>query len=195
MVPLRVCVFTGSSSGIRAEYAAAARDLGQLLAHRGIDLVYGGACVGLMGVVADAALEAGGRAIGVIPSVLVAKEVAHDGLTELHVVSSMHERKAKMADLSDAFIALPGGLGTWEELFEVLTWGQLGLHRKPCGLLNTLHYFDPLLAFVRHSVDEGFVRREHAGMITVADESEELLARLESYEPPVVGKWIDRTST
>jgi uncharacterized protein (TIGR00730 family) len=195
MVPLRVCVFTGSSSGIRAEYAAAARDLGQLLAHRGIDLVYGGACVGLMGVVADAALEAGGRAIGVIPSVLVAKEVAHDGLTELHVVSSMHERKAKMADLSDAFIGLPGGLGTWEELFEVLTWGQLGLHRKPCGLLNTLHYFDPLLAFVRHSVDEGFVRREHAGMITVADESEELLARLESYEPPVVGKWIDRTST
>lgn len=195
MVPSRVCVFTGSSSGIRAEYAAAARQLGHLLARRGIDLVYGGACVGLMGVVADAALEAGGRVIGVIPSVLVAKEVAHDGLTELHVVSSMHERKAKMADLSDAFIALPGGLGTWEELFEVLTWGQLGLHRKPCGLLNTLRYFDPLLAFVRHSVDEGFVRREHAGMITVADESEELLARLESYAPPVVGKWIDRTST
>jgi uncharacterized protein (TIGR00730 family) len=191
----RICVFTGSSTGVSPEYAAAARGLGRLLADRGVDLVYGGARVGLMGVVADAVLQAGGSVIGVIPSVLVAKEVAHAGLTDLHVVSSMHERKAKMAELSDAFIAMPGGLGTLEELFEVLTWGQLGLHRKPCGLLNTSGYFDPLLAFVNHTVGEGFVRREHADMIMVAEDPAELLDRLERYSPPVITKWIDRTST
>jgi len=141
----RLCVFTGSSAGVRPEYREAARDLGRLLAQRGIGLVYGGARVGLMGAVADAALEAGGVVIGVIPQGLVAKEIAHTGLTELRVVASMHERKAMMADLADGFVALPGGWGTLEEFFEVLTWAQLGLHAKPCGLLNVGGYFDGLL--------------------------------------------------
>jgi len=190
-----VCVFAGSSSGTAATYTDAARGLGRLLAARGVGLVYGGARVGLMGAVADAALEAGGSVVGVIPSALVTKEVAHSGLTELHVVSSMHERKAMMAGLADAFVALPGGLGTWEELFEIATWGQLGLHDKPCGLLNTDGYFDRLLAFVDHAVDQGFLRREHAGMIAVASDAMGLIERLESYRPPRVGKWIDREST
>jgi uncharacterized protein (TIGR00730 family) len=157
--------------------------------------VYGGARVGLMGAIADAALGAGGSVTGVMPSALVAKEVAHDGLTDLRVVSSMHERKALMSDLSDAFIALPGGWGTWEEFFEVLTWGQLGLHQKPCGLLNVDGYFDRLLAFVEHSIDEGFVRREHHEMISVSVSPVALPDRLASYRPPAVEKWIDRAST
>ena len=151
--------------------------------------------VGLMGAVADAVLASGGQVTGVIPAALVAKEIAHNGLTELRVVASMHERKATMADLSDAFIALPGGWGTWEEFFEVLTWGQLGLHRKPCGLLNVQGYFDPLLAFVKHSFDEGFVRREYGSMISVSDSPEGLLDRLARYDAPSIEKWIDRTST
>jgi len=190
-----VCVFAGSNAGARAEYRAAARELGNVIAARGIGLVYGGARVGLMGVIADAVLAAGGSVTGVMPSALVAKEVAHNGLTDLRVVSSMHERKALMSDLSDGFIALPGGWGTWEELFEVLTWGQLGLHRKPCGLLNVAGYFDPLLAFVEHSIDEGFVRREHRAMISVSVSPVELLDTLASYQPPAVEKWIDRAST
>jgi uncharacterized protein (TIGR00730 family) len=191
----RVCVFTGSSAGVRPEYHDAARDLGHLLAQRGIGLVYGGARVGLMGAVADAALEAGGTVIGVIPQALVAKEIAHSGLTELRVVASMHERKAMMADLAEAFVALPGGWGTLEEFFEVLTWAQLGLHRKPCGLLNVCGYFDGLLTFAEHAAGEGFVRREHREMVFVAHSPVALLDRMVRYQPPLVEKWIDRAAT
>ena len=190
----RVCVFTGSSHGSRPAYRSAAAELGRLLATRELELVYGGAHVGLMGVVADAALAAGGQVTGVIPSALVAKEVAHTGLTDLRVVTSMHERKAVMSDLADAFIALPGGWGTLEEFFEVLTWGQLGLHRKPCGLLNAARYFDGLLAFVDHSIEEGFVRPAYRSMITVADSPAALLDLLAASEPPAVAKWIDRAA-
>ena len=191
----RVCVFAGSSAGVRSEYATAAAALGRALHAQGIELVYGGAHVGLMGVVADATLAAGGRATGVIPEALVSKELAHAGLSDLRVVSSMHERKALMSDLSDGFIALPGGWGTWEELFEVLTWAQLGLHRKPCGLLNVGGYFDGLLAFLAHSVAEGFVRPQHASMLLVADTPETLLGRLATYRPPLAEKWIERSET
>ncbi len=192
---MNICVFAGSSAGIRPTYRDAARELGHLLASRNIGVVYGGAKIGLMGAVADAALEAGGRVVGVIPQTLVEKEVAHDGLSELHVVSSMHERKAMMSSLADAFVALPGGLGTWEELFEIATWGQLGLHRKPCGLLNVHGYFDPLLTFVEHAVAERFVRREHAAIMAVAGTPADLLDVLATWTPPDVAKWIDRTST
>ena len=188
----RVCVFTGSNSGARAAYAEAARELGALLAGRGIGLVYGGARVGLMGLIADAVLAGGGEAIGVIPEALVAKEVAHSGLTELRVVGSMHQRKAVMSDLADAFIALPGGWGTLEELFEVLTWAQLGLHRKPCGLLNVEGYFDGLLAFLSHTVAEGFVRTEYLDALAVGASPEILLDRLAASVPPRVEKWLDR---
>jgi uncharacterized protein (TIGR00730 family) len=190
----RVCVFTGSSSGGRPEYRKAAATLGRLLAGRGIGVVYGGARVGLMGVLADAALAAGGEVVGVIPAGLVAKEIAHAGLTDLRIVGSMHERKALMSDLADAFIALPGGWGTLEEFFEVLTWAQLGLHRKPCGLLNAHGYFDTLLAFLDHTVGEGFVRPENRGLIAVAATPGELLERLAAVTPPPVEKWLDRSS-
>jgi len=173
----------------------AARQLGHTLGERRIGVVYGGACVGLMGVMADAALATGTEVTGVIPSALVAKEIAHRGLTDLRIVASMHERKALMADLSDAFIALPGGWGTLEEFFEVLTWGQLGLHRKPCGLLNVRGYFDRLLSFLDHTVDEGFVRREFRSMIAVSPSPAALLDKLASHQPPTVEKWIDRAST
>jgi uncharacterized protein (TIGR00730 family) len=191
----RVCVFAGSSAGRRREYTAAAVELGRVLAERGIGLVYGGAHVGLMGAIADAVLAAGGNVTGVIPESLVAREIAHRGLSALHVVHSMHERKALMSDLSDAFIALPGGWGTLEETFEILTWTQLGLHRKPCGLLNVEGYFDRLLSFLAHAVDEGFLRREYESMIAVADTAEELLRRLQEVEAPRVEKWIDPAST
>jgi hypothetical protein len=180
----RVCVFAGSSAGAQPEYRQAAEALGRAVGERGIGVVYGGACVGLMGVMAAAALEAGSDVIGVIPSALVAKEIAHRALTELRVVASMHERKALMADLSDAFIALPGGWGTLEEFFEVLTWGQLGLHHKPCGLLNVHGYFDGLLSFLDHTVEQGFVKREYRSMIAVAESPGALLDMLASYRPP-----------
>jgi len=191
----RVCVFAGSSAGAQPEYREAAQALGYALSTRGIGVVYGGACVGLMGAMADAALAAGGDVIGVIPSALVAKEIAHRGVTDLRVVESMHERKALMAECSDAFIALPGGWGTLDEFFEVLTWGQLGLHHKPCGLLNAHGYFDRLLSFLDHTVEQGFVRREYRSMIAVADSPAALLDMLASYRPPRVEKWIDRAST
>lgn len=191
----RVCVFAGSSPGARPEYRAAARELGRSLGARGLGLVYGGAHVGLMGVLADAVLASGGEVTGVIPEALVAREVAHNGLTNLRIVGSMHERKALMADLADGFIALPGGWGTVEELFEILTWAQLGLHQKPCGLLNVQGYFDRLLAFVHHSINEGFVRPEYRRMVPVSDSSERLLDLMAAYEPPLVEKWIDRAST
>ena len=191
----RICVFSGSSDGRRPAYREAAAALGRTLVARGFDLVYGGAHVGLMGAVADATLAAGGQVIGVIPEALVTRELAHTGLTDLRVVSSMHERKALMADLSDGFIALPGGWGTFEELFEVLTWGQLGLHAKPCGLLNVEGYFDPLLVFLQHAFDEQFVRREYAGWLSVSESPGTLLDRLAAFEPPQVRKWIDRASS
>lgn len=190
-----VCVFCGSSPGRRPEYAAAAQRLGHALAGAGKRLVYGGGNVGLMGVLADAALERRGQVIGVIPRHLVDREVAHSRLSYLRVVDSMHQRKQSMADLSDAFIVLPGGLGTLEEFFEVWTWGQLGLHRKPYGLLNVAGYFDPLLAFLDHSVGERFVSTDHRALLRVNDDPEALLAALEAYEPAATPKWIDRRTT
>jgi uncharacterized protein (TIGR00730 family) len=190
----RVCVFTGSSPGRRPSYRDAAADLGRVLAARGLGVVYGGARVGLMGVLADATLAAGGQVIGIIPDALVAKEVAHAGLSDLRVVESMHERKALMVELSDAFVALPGGFGTLDELFEMLTWAQLGLHGKPCGLLDVEGYFDHLLAFLEHCVGEGFVRREHAALVSVASSPAALLDKLAGPRPPAVAKWIDRTT-
>jgi uncharacterized protein (TIGR00730 family) len=191
----RICLFAGSSPGFQHEYRVAAEELGRTLAERQLGLVYGGARVGLMGVVANAVLASGGEVTGVIPAALVAKEVAHDGLADLRVVASMHERKALMAELADAFIALPGGWGTLDEFFEILTWGQLGLHRKPCGLLNVHGYFDRLLSFVEHSIEEGFVRREHGAMILVSTFPADLLDLLATDRPPVVEKWIERVST
>jgi uncharacterized protein (TIGR00730 family) len=191
----RVCVFAGSSAGARPEYLAAAAGLGTLMAARDIELVYGGARVGLMGAIADAVLAGDGSVIGVIPRALVEKEVAHGGLTDLRIVTSMHERKALMADLSDAFITLPGGWGTLDEMFEILTWAQLGLHRKPFGLLNVLGYFDRLLSFLDYTMEQGFVRREYSSLLAVSDGPATLLDTLQSQTPPVVEKWIDLAST
>jgi len=191
----RICVFSGSSNGRRPAYRTAATLLGQTLVSRGYELVYGGARVGLMGAVADAVLADGGHVIGVIPQALVEREVAHTGLPDLRVVSSMHERKALMSELSDGFIALPGGWGTIEELFEVLTWGQLGLHRKPCGLLNVEGYYDPLMAFLRHGFDEQFVRTAFERMLLVSDSPAALLDAFASFEAPAQAKWMDRAST
>jgi len=188
----RICVFSGSSPGADVAYRAAATDLGSRLADRGIELVFGGASVGLMGVVADAALEGGGRVIGVIPQSLVDREVAHPALTELRVVDSMHERKAVMAELSDAFVALPGGVGTLEELFEVYTWNQLGLHAKPLGLFNVRGYFDGLARFLDHAVAERFVTRAHRAMLLVSEDLDGLLDGLARWEAPLQPKWIDR---
>lgn len=192
---MRLCVFCGSNLGTRPEYQAAARALGTALGARGIGLVYGGARVGLMGAVADAALAAGGEVIGVIPQALRDKEVAHTGLTDLRVVGSMHERKALMADLSDGFVALPGGLGTYEELFEVWTWAQLGFHAKPVAVLDVAGFYAPLAAFLDAAVGEGFVRREHRGMLLVESEPVRLLERMVAYTPPVVEKWLVRGET
>lgn len=187
----RVCVFCGSSRGTRSEYLGAAKALGETLARQGLELVYGGAHVGLMGAVADATIAAGGRVIGVIPEALVAKEVAHGSLTDLRIVSSMHERKALMAQLSDAFIALPGGFGTLEELCEVLTWSQLGLQRKLVSVLNTLGYFDCLLNFFDHFVAEGFLLPDHRRLLLVDDDPGRLLETMRAAPLPELGdKWI-----
>jgi uncharacterized protein (TIGR00730 family) len=180
----RVCVFCGGNPGKRPEYIAAATALGQHLAKNGIGLVYGGATVGTMGAVADAALAAGGEVIGVIPDVLVEREVAHRGLTELRVVRSMHERKALMAELSDAFVALPGGIGTFEEFFEVWTWAVLGIHKKPCALFNVANYYDALVAAADRMLSEGFLSNEHRSMVLVESNLEALLSRLAGYTPP-----------
>jgi uncharacterized protein (TIGR00730 family) len=191
----KICVFCGSNSGTNPVYTAAAVNLGQLIAARGSALVYGGAKAGLMGVVADAALAAGGKVVGVIPRGVIAKEVAHSALSELRTVGSMHERKAMMEKLSDAFIAMPGGYGTLDEFFEILTWAQLGLHRKPCGILNIGGYYDRLLAMLDHGVDEGFLKVAHRGLIIVDDDPERLLTRLSEFESPNIGKWITRAET
>jgi uncharacterized protein (TIGR00730 family) len=185
-----VCVFCGSNSGRRGAYAEAARAVGRTIAKQGLRLVYGGAMVGLMGELADAALAAGGEVVGIIPVALVEREIAHSGLTEIVHVHSMHERKAKMADMADAFLALPGGVGTLEELFEVWTWAQLGHHRKPVGLLNVEGYFDPLLAFIDHQCGEGFMRPEHRDMLVVGSEPLRIIERFSAYQPPSVTKWI-----
>lgn len=192
----RLCVFCGSNIGGRDAYARAARALGEALARRGTGLVYGGGNVGLMGVVADAVLAAGGEAIGVIPEALLAKEVGHRHLTRLHVVGSMHERKAMMAELSDGFIAMPGGYGTLEEFCEVLTWAQLGFHRKPCALLNVDGFYDPLLKLFQHAVAERFVRPEYRRMVLCGDDPERLLDAMAAYRAPPVEQWIcDRETT
>ena len=187
-----VCVFCGSRPGSRPEYTEAARTLGETLARRGLTLIYGGAKVGLMGTVADAALEADGGVIGIIPQALVRKEVAHDGLEDLRIVGSMHERKAQMAELADAFIALPGGFGTFEEFFEIVTWAQIGLHHKPCALLNIAGYYDPLLALIDHAIAEDFAPSAHRRIIVTDTDASRLLDTLSRYESPIIEKWIRR---
>jgi uncharacterized protein (TIGR00730 family) len=188
-----ICLFCGSSAGNKPVYRAAAEHFGRTLAERGIALIYGGGDVGLMGAAADAALAAGGRVVGVIPESLMAMEVGHRGLTELHVVGSMHERKALMASMADAFIALPGSFGTLDEMFEVLTWNQIGAHDKPVGLLNVHGYYDALVTFLKHVEGEGFLRPQHAPLLRIADDLDALLLRLA--EPlPKYQKWHDRES-
>jgi uncharacterized protein (TIGR00730 family) len=192
----RVCVFCGSSPGARPAYGDATEEFARLLVEEGIGVVYGGGAVGLMGRLADSVLAAGGEVIGVIPEALVAREIGHKGLSELRVVGSMHERKALMADLADAFVALPGGLGTLEELFEVYTWAQLGLHRKPCAILNVEGYYDGLAAFLEQAVSERFLRRETRELLIIETDAAVLIDRLRSFRPEaIVPKWIDREET
>jgi uncharacterized protein (TIGR00730 family) len=191
----RLCVFSGSSPGAHPDYALAAQELGRSLAQQGVGLVYGGASVGLMGAVADAALEAGGEVVGVIPQALVEREIAHPGLSDLRVVGSMHERKALMAELADGFVALPGGMGTLEELFEVYTWTQLGLHSKPLGLLDVRSYFAQLAGFLDHAVAERFLTVEHREMLVVEQRAAALLEAFRRWRPPQRTKWIDRSQT
>ena len=195
MVLGRICVYCGANRGSDPVYADAARAMGRALAERGIGLVTGGGRVGLMGVVADAALEAGGRVVGVIPQALMKRELAHAGLTELVVTASMHERKARMAELADGFVALPGGLGTLEELFEIWTWGQLGWHHKPCGLLNAAGFYDKLVAFLDGATEDQFLKPEHRAMLVVDADPDRLLDRFAAYTPPVVTKWIGGDQT
>jgi uncharacterized protein (TIGR00730 family) len=192
----RICVFCGSCHGFRPEYGAMAARLGRTLAVRGLGVVYGGGNIGLMGTLADAVLAEHGEVIGVIPQGLVAKELAHQGLSDLRVVSSMHQRKALMADLSDAFIAIPGGYGTLEEFFEAVTWSQLGLHQKPCGLLNVANYYDPLRALLEHATAEGFIRPTHRSLVLVEEDPDRLIDLLAAYRPAEpVSKWIEKEET
>ncbi len=192
----RICVFCGASKGARPAYAEAARELAVELCRRGIGLVYGGGSVGLMGALADAALAHGGEVIGVIPRRLATRELAHPALTEMHVVESMHERKARMASLVDGFVALPGGLGTLEETLEVLTWSQLGIHRKPVGLLNVEDYYDGLLGMLGHGVQEEFIRREYLDLFVFAETPTRLIDAMEAWQPPrLPGAWLDLTQT
>ena len=186
----RIAVYCGSNKGVRPEYAAAAEQLGTLLAREKIELVYGGGMVGLMGIVADAVLKNGGHVIGVIPEKLVIKEVVHEKLPDLRVVKNMHERKALMAELADGFIALPGGYGTFEELFEVLAWSQLGWHQKPVGLLNTAEFFQSLLNFLDHTMSSGFIRPKHRELVLVENTAEALLSKLKSFKPATEIKWV-----
>jgi uncharacterized protein (TIGR00730 family) len=192
---VRLCVFCGSSTGRHPAFADAAQVLATELARRNIEIVYGGGNIGLMGVVADAALAAGGRVIGVIPEGLVARELAHPGVSALHVVASMHERKALMADLSDGFIALPGGFGTLEEFCEVVTWTQLGIHQKPCGLLNVEGYYDGLLAFFAHALQEQFLKPTHFEIVVSSTDPHDLVDRLLAWRAPEVTRWIGKSET
>jgi len=186
-----ICVFCGSSPGLDPLYLKTAVATGQALAKAGLTVVYGGGKVGLMGVIADEVMEAGGRAIGVIPELLVNKEVGHNGLTELHVVPDMHQRKKMMADLSDAFVAMPGGAGTLEELFEVFTWAQLGYHQKPVAVLNIDGFYDPLVSLLRHTVDEGFMRQTYFDILQIDADPMALIGKLQRYQPPARDKWAD----
>jgi uncharacterized protein (TIGR00730 family) len=190
-----ICVFCGSNPGARLEYAEAARAMGRLMAKENISLVFGGGSVGLMGTIADEVLACDGRVIGVIPSGLATKEIAHAGLTEQHVVDTMHERKRLMSDRSDAFIAMPGGMGTYEEFCEVLTWNQLGIHTKPCGLLNVRGFYDHFVRFLDHAVEERFLRREHRDIMVVDSDPAGLLTKLRDWRAPTVEKWMDRRET
>ncbi len=192
---MRICIFSGSNPGRLPQYFSEARQFGRLLAEAHIGMVYGGASVGLMGAVADGCLEGGGEVIGVIPQSLVDKELAHKGLTEQHVTTSMHERKALMAELADGFVALPGGVGTLEELFEVWTWGQLGFHAKGCGLLNIAGFYDPLIGFLDHVAGEQFMKQPHRDMLIVESDPATMIERLQRYVAPVVTKWIGRGET
>jgi uncharacterized protein (TIGR00730 family) len=187
----RICVFCGSRPGARPAYVQYAKRVGSLLAERGIGLVFGAGSVGLMGAVASAALARGGEAIGVIPYSLLPKEPAHPGLTKLHIVESMHQRKALMAELADAFLTLPGGFGTQEEFWETLTWAQLGLHEKPCGILNVQGYYDYLLQYIDHAIEHGFVRPEHRSLILVESDPDRLVSMLLEYRPPKLDRWIN----
>lgn len=189
----RICVYCGSRPGENPAFRSAATSFGRLLVDRGLGLVYGGGNVGLMGAVADSVLAAGGEAVGVIPEALSEREVAHQRLTELHVVDSMHTRKRRMVDLADGFVALPGGFGTLEELVEVLTWAQLGFHDDPCGLLNVAGYYDGLVSFFDAQVDAGFVEPEHRDLLTVTDDPVDLLDRFEAYVSPVDERVVDDT--
>jgi uncharacterized protein (TIGR00730 family) len=190
-----ICVFTGSRHGNRPEYSEAARQLGRALVERDYGLVYGGGNVGLMSVIADTVLDLGGHVTGVIPDSLVSKEVAHRGLSDLRIVQSMHERKAMMAELSDGFIALPGGIGTMEEFFEVLSWAQLGIHGKPCGLLNTSGYYDHLIEFLDDAVDHGFLKPQHRSLLILANEPPEILSRFEAFMATRGDQRFDRSKT
>lgn len=190
-----ICVYCGSNPGRQEAYSSAARALAQSLVDRNLGLVYGGASVGIMGLIADTVLQLGGRAVGVIPEALVRKEVAHKSLTELHVTQSMHERKNLMAELSDGFIAMPGGIGTLEEIFEIWTWAQLGIHAKPCGLLNAAGYFDALTTFLDHAVAEQFVKPPHRAILIVEQTPDLLLDRFASYQAPTVQKWVEKAET
>jgi uncharacterized protein (TIGR00730 family) len=193
--PSSICVFCGSNAGANGAYLEAARTVGRGLAERGVRVVYGGGRVGMMGAVADAARDAGGEVIGVIPQAIFDLEIGHTGIDDLRVVGSMHERKALMAELADAFVALPGGIGTLEELFEVFTWAQLGIHAKPLGLLDVAGYYRPLVAFLDHSVAEGFLREETRTMLAVDDDFDALLDSLERWKPISIHKWIDLDET
>lgn len=188
-----VCVYCGSSDRLDPEYTEAAGQMGAVIAARGLELIYGAGCTGLMGALADGALAAGGQVIGVIPGYFNTPQLAHGGLTRMEIVETIHQRKARMAELADAFIALPGGFGTLEELFEILTWAQIGLHQKPVGLLNTRRYFDPLLALVEHARNEGFIYAEHRALFTHAERPEALLAALMDHTPPGgLERWLTR---
>ena len=190
----RLCVYCGSRPGSQPDYPEAAETLARALVRRKIEVVYGGASVGTMGVLANTVLAEGGHVIGIIPQAIVDREVVHRGLSDLRVVTSMHERKVLMAELSDGFIALPGGLGTLDEVFEILTWGQLGLHQKPCGLHNIRDYYRGLIDFLNHAVAERFITDMHRAMLLVEEEPERLLEHFERYQVPAVAKWVDRTS-
>ena len=188
----RICIFAGSNPGVRSEYRQAVRLLGQELVERGLGIVYGGASIGLMGIIADEVLARGGEVIGVLPKGLFVREVAHANLSELHEVGSMHERKALMADLADGFIALPGGYGTFDELFEITTWAQIGIHQRPIGLLNIAGYFTPLLALVTHAMTEGFISPTHSQLLLHKDTPGELLDAFAAFQPPKSeGKWTE----
>ncbi len=191
----RVCVFCGSRAGVSTRYREQAERLGRVIAREGWGLVYGGGRVGLMGAIADAVREAGGEVTGVIPTGLMRREVAHHGLTELREVSSMHERKAVMAAMSNAFLALPGGFGTLEEVFEAVTWAQLGIHAKPCVLLNVSGFFDPLIAQLDHAVAEGFLKPLHRGLLVTADSVDDIPALLRAHRPAPVARWLDSRET